>query len=94
MNGFSENIHTWLTPLGFQPIFSNNDYTEIHYIKDGVRVMCFNKDLMYYQFSGCYVGLTRMPLTLTSGKFLLPTEDVNFMADYIIFKAGLDKLKA
>ena len=54
MSSFRKNVDDWLSPIGFQPIYSINHptdtYDSIHYIKNETRV-CIemqDDDIKYY----------------------------------------------
>jgi len=97
-NEFRQLIKLWLLPLGFTEIYSINHPTEttdeVHFIKNGIRVICiFRIKLNYsfwYVYADCYA--TDQILSIRNGKNSF--ENCNVLEyDYINIKNAKAKLE-
>lgn len=68
----------WLVPLGYSEIYSINHPTEnkdeVHFIKDGIRVCCYqDHEQKYCKLSRCILN-EKIPTTASTAQFSIGTE--------------------
>jgi hypothetical protein len=74
-HNFVNDVAAWLMPLGYAPIYKINhptvEHNEIHYIKDGVRIICVlnSKDIYCYAYVDIIV--LQPVISIQSCKFAL-----------------------
>lgn len=74
---FYEIVNEWLEPKGFEVVFKSRTAInhEVHYIKDGTRIICTNNK---HTTPECHVSrdlFTTDPITnVTSGTYHIPSD--------------------
>lgn len=87
---FRKKVKDWLFPLGFTEIFSSNHPTdindEVHWIKDGIRVISILKNGINSEFCFLHADIIMTPYTLAlkTGRYEIGTAELNNLMCWVI----------